>query len=120
MTLVDDRVLEYIEEDESGPPTEMMREGPIRYSRQHIANRRRKLAEEGLLRLLGNGVYVLTDDGGAYLDGTLDTRNWVRLDEDGGAASNGVGRGRGAGGVTRASTGEVDAPVRRAHPQASV
>ncbi|WP_251327945.1 phage repressor protein [Haloplanus pelagicus] len=90
MTLVDDRVLEFIRENESGSPTEMMEEGPIHYSRQHIARRCRKLADEGLLRHLGNGVYVLTDDGEAYLDGTLDTQNWVRLDENGGAAANGI------------------------------
>jgi Mn-dependent DtxR family transcriptional regulator len=91
MTLVDDRVLEFIRENESGSPTEMMNEGPIHYSRQHIARRCRKLADEGLLRHLGNGVYVLTDEGEAYLDGTLDTQNWVRLDENGGAATSGVG-----------------------------
>jgi len=90
MTLVDDRVLEYIREHESGSPTEMMREGPIHYSRQYIARRCKKLAEEGLIRHLGNGVYILTDDGEAYLDGTLDTQNWVRLDENGGAAANGI------------------------------
>jgi hypothetical protein len=39
----------------------------------------------------GDGVYVLTDDGEAYLDGKLDTQNGVRLDENGGAAANGVG-----------------------------
>jgi len=25
-----------------------------------------------------------------HLDGTLDTQNWVRLDENGGAAANGI------------------------------
>ncbi|MFD1635198.1 phage repressor protein [Haloplanus ruber] len=90
MTLVDDRVLEYIRENESGSPTQMKKEGPIHYSRQYVDKRCRKLADEGLLRHLGNGVYVLTDDGEAYLDGTLDTQNWVRLDENGGAAANGI------------------------------
>ena len=38
---------------------------------------------------LGN-VLGDTDDGEAYLDGTLDTQNWVRLDENGGAAASGI------------------------------
>lgn len=91
MSLVDDRVLEYIREHGSGSPTKMKNEGPIHYSRQYVDQRCKKIADEGLLRHLGNGVYVLTDDGEAYLDGTLDTQDWVRLDENGGAATNGVG-----------------------------
>jgi len=83
MTLVDDRVLEYIQENESGSPTKMKNEGPIRYSRQYVHKRCKKLAEEGLLRHLGNGVYVITDQGEAYLDGRLDTQNWVYVDSNG-------------------------------------
>lgn len=73
MTIVDDRVLEYIRENEHGSPTEMKREGPIRYSRQYIAERCRKLAEHGLLQPVGNGVYTITERGEKYLDGELDT-----------------------------------------------
>jgi Mn-dependent DtxR family transcriptional regulator len=90
MTLVDDRVLEYIRENESGSPTQMKEEGPIHYSRQYVDKRCKKLTEEGLLRHLGNGVYVLTEQGEAYLDGKLDTENWIHLDDDGGAATNGI------------------------------
>jgi len=56
-----------------------------------VDNRCRKPADEGPLRHLGNGVYVLTEDGEAYLDGTLDTQSWVRPDGNGGAAANGIG-----------------------------
>ncbi|WP_435362771.1 MarR family transcriptional regulator [Haloarchaeobius sp. DYHT-AS-18] len=73
MALVDDRVLEYINENEHGSPTEMMEEGPIRYSRQYIAQRCQKLAKHGLLTHVGNGVYVITDRGKAYLEGEYDT-----------------------------------------------
>lgn len=73
MTIVDDRILEYIDENEHGSPSEMKDDGPIRYSRQHIARRCRKLADHGLLKPVGNGVYVITDRGEAYLDGELDT-----------------------------------------------
>lgn len=82
MTLVDDRVLEYLSEHESGTPVKMMREGPINYSRQHIDRRCKKLTEKGLLKHFGNGVYVITDDGEAYLDGRLDTQEWRYIDED--------------------------------------
>lgn len=60
----------------------MKREGPINYSRQHIDRRCKRLTEEGLLKHYGNGVYVITDDGEAYLDGRLDTQEWRYLDED--------------------------------------
>jgi len=73
MTIVDDRVLEYIQEHEHGSPTEMMEEGPIRYSRQYIAERCRELANHGLIKNVGNGVYVITERGERYLDGEIDT-----------------------------------------------
>lgn len=93
MTLVDDRVLEYIREHDSGSPTEMKREGPIRYSRQYVDRRCKKLAENGLLRHLGNGVYVITNDGEAYLDEKLDTETWEYLNEQ---ENNGEGLNNGA------------------------
>ncbi len=73
MTIVDDRVLEFIRENEHGSPKQMKEEGPIPYSRQYIARRCKKLAEHGLLQHVGNGVYVITERGEAYLDGDLDT-----------------------------------------------
>ncbi|PSQ06109.1 winged helix-turn-helix domain-containing protein [Halobacteriales archaeon QS_6_71_20] len=80
MTLVDDRVLEYIDEHRHGSPTEMMEEGPIRYSRQYIAERCQILADHGLLTAVGNGVYTITENGQKYLRGDLDTGE---LDTDG-------------------------------------
>ena len=90
MALVDDRVLEYLLENETGSPTEMMKEGPIRYSSQYIGRRCKKLEEEGLVRHLGNGVYMITDDGEAYLDGRLDTQEWRYLDTETDDASAGA------------------------------
>jgi predicted transcriptional regulator len=87
MSLADDRILEYIRENGSGSPTEMMEEGRIRYSKQHIARRAKELSRRGLLQHLGNAVYVITDEGEAYLDGDLDTQGLERLDENGDAAS---------------------------------
>ena len=81
MVLVDDRVLEYLSENESGSPAEMKREGPINYSRQYIDKRCKRLSEEGLTKHFGNGIYVITGDGEAYLDGRLDTQEWRYLDD---------------------------------------
>ncbi|TKX85573.1 phage repressor protein [Halorubrum sp. SS5] len=82
MTLVDDRILEYLRENETGSPTEMKEEGPINYSSPYIGRRAKRLAEEGLTRHLGNAVYTITDDGEAYLDGRLDTQEWRYIDDD--------------------------------------
>jgi predicted transcriptional regulator len=73
MVLADDRILEYIREEGSGAPTEMKDSGYVRYSRQYISQRCKKLVEHRLLDHLGNGVYVITDRGERYLDGEIDT-----------------------------------------------
>jgi len=73
MVLADDRILEYIREEESGRPKAMADSGYVRYSRQYISRRCKKLVEHGLLQHLGNGVYVITERGEGYLDGDLDT-----------------------------------------------
>ncbi len=59
----------------------MQNEGPIRYSNAYIGRRCKKLEEKGLVRHLGNAVYMITDDGEAYLEGRLDTQEWRYLDE---------------------------------------
>jgi len=81
MTLVDDRILEYLRENETGSPKKMKDEGPIRYSDAYIGRRCKRLTEEGLVRHLGNAVYTITDDGEAYLDGQLDTGEWRYIDD---------------------------------------
>ncbi len=73
MTIWDDRILEYIREEESGSPKKLKESGYVRVSKSHISRRLRTLAEYGLLNHLGNGVYVITDCGEAYLNGELDT-----------------------------------------------
>jgi len=82
MTLVDDRVLEFIDENGSGSPTKMKNEGPIQYSTGYISERCKKLVEEGLLNHLGNAIYTITDDGEKYLSGDLDTQNWIYVDDE--------------------------------------
>ncbi|EMA23121.1 helix-turn-helix domain-containing protein [Haloarcula amylolytica] len=73
MVLADDRILEYIREEGSGRPTEMQESGYVRYSKQYISTRCKKLSDHGLLDDLGNGVYVITERGERYLDGEIDT-----------------------------------------------
>jgi len=72
MTIWDDRILEYIQEEESGSPAELERSGYIRVSKSQISRRLRRLAEYGMLQHLGNGVYVITQRGEDYLAGDLD------------------------------------------------
>ena len=93
MTLVDDRVLEYLREHDSGTPTKMKREGPINYSRAYVDRRCKRLAKEGLVKHFGNGVYVITDDGEAYLDGRLDTQEWRYINTDAGSIDAESSRG---------------------------
>jgi predicted HTH transcriptional regulator len=73
MSIWDDRILEYIREEESGTPKELKESGYVRVTQAHIGRRMRKLAEHGLLKHLGNSVYVITERGELYLDGELDT-----------------------------------------------
>jgi predicted transcriptional regulator len=80
MTLWDDRLLEVIREEDSGAPTELSDHDAIRVSRQHISRRLKKLAENNLLQPLGNGVYVITEEGEAYLDGEYDAESGAYLD----------------------------------------
>ncbi|WP_128904878.1 LSm family protein [Halorubrum amylolyticum] len=82
MTAADDRILEYLSEHKSGSPTKMKREGPIRYSRQQVDRRCKKLAKKRLVDHLGNGVYVITEDGELYLEGRLDTEDWQYIEEE--------------------------------------
>ena len=82
MTLVDDRILEYLHENEAASPTEMMKGGPIKYSRAYIGRRCKKLKQRGLLREISDATYVITEDGEAYLKGYLDTEDWQYIDEE--------------------------------------
>jgi len=83
MALVDDRILEYLHENEAASPTEMMMKGgPIKFSRAYIGRRCKKLKEEGLIREISDATYVITEDGEAYLKGHLDTEDWHYIDEE--------------------------------------
>lgn len=79
MTIADERILEHLSEIETDTPKEMAESGRVRFSRQYIGERCRKLADYGLVQHLGNGVYRITNNGERYLAGNLDA---VDLEEE--------------------------------------
>jgi len=85
----DDRILEWMRENEdAGTPKKLKESGLIRVSQPHISRRCRKLAENGLLREIGNGAYVITDEGEAYLDEEYDAEEGVYINGNGPADSS--------------------------------
>lgn len=81
MTIWDDRILEYVLENNGGGVGEIADHRNFHISNSHVSRRCKKLAERGLLRALGNGVYVITPQGEQYLDGDLDA---AELNEENG------------------------------------
>lgn len=72
MTIADERILEYLSTSETSTPKKMADSGDVRFSRQYIGERCRKLADYGMVQHLGNGVYRITNEGEKYLTGNLD------------------------------------------------
>lgn len=75
MTLWDDRILEMIrsDPDKIGKVKNLADQETIRISRSSVSRRCSKLADHGLLRRIGDGVYVITERGERYLDGEVNT-----------------------------------------------
>lgn len=74
MTIADERILEHLSQGETDTPKGMAESGNVRFSRQYIGERCRKLADYGMVQHLGNGVYRITEDGEHYIVGELDAR----------------------------------------------
>ena len=72
MTIADERILEHLRGVETDTPKGMADSGRVRFSRQYIGERCRKLANYGMTQHLGNGVYRITESGKQYLDGDQD------------------------------------------------
>jgi predicted transcriptional regulator len=90
MVLADERILEYLRANESGSPKKMADSGVVRFSREYINQRCKQLVEEGFLRHLGNGVYVISEQGEKYLDGDIDAQTLEKtngMEEQNGAES---------------------------------
>jgi len=74
MVLLDERILELFSEEneEFMSPSKIARHKRIPFSSQYVGERCRKLANHGLLLSAGNGIYKVTDEGLAYLEGEYD------------------------------------------------
>ena len=81
MVKADDRILEYLEVEGPHSPKRISDDPRIEFKQKHVNVRLLKLAEYGLVEkdAIGRGVYAISDDGRAYLDGELDARE---LDAD--------------------------------------
>ncbi|WP_257627724.1 MarR family transcriptional regulator [Haloplanus salinarum] len=82
MTGADDRILEYLSEENPAAPSKIHDDGRIRFSRPYINQRCQKLAEKGFLLNLGNGVYQITERGEAYLEGEFDAQSMTEVDDE--------------------------------------
>jgi predicted transcriptional regulator of viral defense system len=81
MTIWDDRILEFIEEEGSASPKELEDSGYFDVTKAHLSKRMNRLAEKDFLVPLANGVYLISDKGEAYLNEELDAS---KLDDDSG------------------------------------
>ncbi|WP_435119120.1 winged helix-turn-helix domain-containing protein [Halolamina sp. C58] len=87
MSIWDDRILEYIAEHDGGSVGDIADHELIRVSQPHISRRCGVLKDHGLLRALGNGVYMITEDGQKYLHGELDAEDLSKGEENGDEAA---------------------------------
>jgi len=87
MTIWDDRILEYVVEEGSATPKKLDECGYIHVSRSQISRRLRRLYEGNLLDHLGNGVYVITEEGEAYLEERFDVDRWSYVEGEEGSAT---------------------------------
>lgn len=88
----DDRILEWLREhDGDGTAKQIHDSGLLRISKPHITRRLKKLEENGLARHIGNGAYIITDEGEAYLDEEYDADEGVYLSETGNGPGTATG-----------------------------
>jgi len=70
MKPVDDRILEFLEDSGAGTPKSISE--ALDKNNNYIGVRCRKLTDYGLLKKPSRGLYTITDDGSAFLEGELD------------------------------------------------
>jgi len=97
MTIWDDRILEYLlsKDGKSASVGELGDSSVVHVSGAHVSRRCRKLADNGLLLPIGNGVYQITDEGEAYLDGEYNAEEgaYVNAGTDEGPTASGTETG---------------------------
>ena len=81
MTIWDDRILETIRDEGPQPVGKLTEKEGVRISQPHVSRRCSKLAEHGLLRAIGNGVYGITEEGEGYLDEEYDAENGLWMSD---------------------------------------
>lgn len=72
MTIADERVLEFLAEEGPHSPSKIAGDERVHFTSEYVGRRCRKLADNGLTRNVGNGVYAITEEGEWYLAGELD------------------------------------------------
>ncbi|ELY95138.1 hypothetical protein C483_02201 [Natrialba hulunbeirensis JCM 10989] len=72
MSIWDDRILEYILDNNTGYATEIANDEHVHVSQQHISRRLRELSDQGLLSEGKKGIYSITTEGRYYLAGAYD------------------------------------------------
>ena len=82
MSIWDDRLLEAVRDKRGASVGELADHDLIRVSKSQVSRRCRRLAKHGLLRHLGNGVYVITEAGEQYLNEELDAAELPDLNTD--------------------------------------
>lgn len=80
MNPVDDRILELLADEGAGTPKSLA--DSIGHNNDYVGVRCRELAAFGLLRRPSRGLYLLSEQGQAYLEGELDAGD---LEKDGDA-----------------------------------
>lgn len=83
MSAPDDRILEIAAEDSDGVVKvgKLSKHRYIHVGQSQVSRRCSVLAEHGLLRNFGDGVYVITDAGRAYLEEEYDAEAGMFVDE---------------------------------------
>lgn len=81
MTKYDDRILEYIRENETGRPVDIERDDFIYCSASYVGQRLKQLEEHNLVDVSDGPIYELTKQGRAYLIGAYDAEGNQYLHE---------------------------------------
>lgn len=74
LTQPDERIMELLRDEGPLPVGQIGNHDRLHWNNEYIGRRTRLLADQGLVVNIGNGVYQITDDGEAYLEGDLDAR----------------------------------------------
>jgi len=81
MTKYDDRILEYLRENNSARPADIARYDYVYCSSSYVGQRLRELTEHGLVTVQERPIYELTEEGRAYLIGAYDAETGQYLHE---------------------------------------